>query len=79
MNLGNHPNGNITYGVDDTPDYDLGTNAIYNCNYGYSLNGTNVRTCVQDDQLDTVGNWSGRMPTCERKSCAYHSVLVRLL
>ncbi len=69
MKLGNHPNGSVTYVVDDTPDYDLGTNATYNCNYGYSLNGIDaVRKCVQDDQIDTVGNWNGIAPLCLGKT-----------
>ena len=28
--------------------------------------GNKSRTCMDDDQADTIGVWSGEMPSCER-------------
>ena len=34
----------------------------YSCNTGYELNGPDTRTCGDN------GKWSGKTPSCERKS-----------
>ncbi len=72
--------------VCESLDEQLGMNVYYNnsdrrvmttanisCNEGFSFqNGSHTRICEQDDQINTTvtGEWSGKMPTCERKSCA---------
>ena len=58
-------NGMISYSPDVTPDYDLGTNATITCEAGFYLEGNEVRVCMDDD-----GMWSGREPSCVRKSSA---------
>ena len=58
----------MSYATDTTPEFEIGTVAIFTCNAGFSLNGTlGVLTCVDDDQLDNVGTWGGTEPTCQRK------------
>ena len=42
----------------------VGTIATHACNEGFSLDGQSTRTCMDDDQADTIGVWSGEMPTC---------------
>ncbi len=65
-------NGVITYAPDTAPNYDLGTVATYECDPGYfldlSLGGCMTRTCVNDDGLDAIGDFSGQAPRCIRKS-----------
>ena len=39
----------------------LGSTATYTCNPGFVLDGTDVRTCMAN------GEWSGEVPTCNRK------------
>ena len=34
----------------------------YNCDMGFNLEGDAVRTC------QIIGEWTGTLPTCERKS-----------
>ena len=34
---------------------------------GFALVGDVSRTCMDDDQADTTGVWSGSAPTCARK------------
>ncbi len=62
------PNGFITYAPDTTPDYDLGTVAIYACDTGFvldlSLGGSEMRTCVDDNGLDAFDR---QAPICIRK------------
>ncbi len=64
------PNGVITYTSDNTPNYDLGTVATYACDTGFvldlSLGRSEIRTCVDDDGLDAIGEFDGQAPRCER-------------
>ena len=60
-------NGQVSYAMDMTSPYEIGTVATFTCNAGFSLDGANMLTCADDDQLDTVGTWGGTEPTCERK------------
>ena len=46
--------------VNHTAGTTLGTTATYSCNTGYSLQGSNSRTC------QATGMWSGSPPTCQR-------------
>ena len=60
-------NGQVSY--DMTSPYQIGTEATFTCNAGFSLNGAvDMLTCADDDQSDTVGTWGGTEPTCPRKS-----------
>ena len=64
-------NGFITYTVDTTANFDLGTTATYDCNEGYFLDlsvGNRVRTCEDDNDMDALGMFNGQTPTCVRKS-----------
>ncbi len=64
-------NGVITYAIDTTPNYDLGTVATYECDAGFfldlSLGGSEMRTCVDDLDNDVEGMFSGQAPACIRK------------
>ena len=60
-------NGTISYSPDVTPDYDLGTKATYTCEAGFYLEGSEVRVCMDDDGMDTIGVWSGQQASCVRK------------
>ena len=55
----------VTYAADTTADFSIGTIATHTCNAGYALVGGVTRTCVDDDQADSVGVWSGTAPSCE--------------
>ena len=75
-------NGTISYSADVTPDYDLGTEATYTCEAGFYINITEanqVRRCVDDDEIDAIGGWSGQEPSCDcklsTKVCNYTLVL----
>ena len=59
--------GMVTFAADTTPDFAIGTVATHTCNGGFALVGIITRTCVDDDQADIIGVWSGSAPTCERK------------
>ena len=60
----------ISYSPDVTSDYDLGTEATYTCEAGFYLEGNEVRVCMDDDGMDTIGVWSGQEASCVRKlSC----------
>ena len=59
--------GTITYAADTTPDFPIGTVATHTCSAGFALVGDMTRTCMDDDQEDIIGVWSGSAPTCERK------------
>ena len=48
-------------GVVDQPSNSVGTVAIYDCNEGYLLVGSDTRTCQES------GEWSGEEPGCECK------------
>ena len=68
-NLTSPKNGGINFTMDSFTDFSLETNATYYCDHGFSLNGNKaMRTCEQDDQLDTRGVWSGVAPTCYGKT-----------
>ena len=58
-------NGQVTYNVDITTDFALDTVATHTCNEGFSLVGRSTRTCMDDDQADTNGVWSGVAPSCQ--------------
>ena len=47
--------------------YILGTTATYSCSSGFSLNGTQGRVCVEDDD-STMGMFNGSDATCEGKA-----------
>ena len=68
----------ISYSPDVNPDYDLGTNATHTCEAGFYLEGNQVRVCMDDDGIDTIGVWSGREPSCVRKLSAkvYNSLIL---
>ncbi len=61
-------NGVITYAIDTTPNYDLGTEATYDCDAGFALNlslgGSEMRTCVDDNGLDAIGVFDRQAPRC---------------
>ena len=56
----------IVFASDTTSDFEIGTVATHSCNTGFALVGFMTRTCMDDDQADIVGVWSGSAPTCER-------------
>ena len=64
----------ITYDTDTTPDFAFGTVASHSCITGFVLVGDMTRTCIDDDQADIVGAWSGSPRTCERMDFE-HNVL----
>ncbi len=51
-------NGVFSYSPDITPDYDVGTMAIYLCENGFVLSGDDTRDCQSD------GTFSGMEPVC---------------
>ena len=55
----------ITYDPDITPDFDIGTEATYQCDPGFNLVGVMVRSCTLD--IDVRGVWTEDPPMCERK------------
>ena len=57
----------ITYAADTTPEFAIGTVATHSCAAGFSLIGDMTQTCIDDDQADNVGIWSGSAPSCECK------------
>ena len=59
--------GTITYAADTTPDFSIGNVATHTCSAGFALVGDVTRTCMDDDQADIIGVWSGSAPTCECK------------
>ena len=59
-------NGMITYSTDPASSYDYGTNATLTCNFGFFLEGTEVRTC-SGDGINIVGTWSGQDSACSGK------------
>ena len=58
-------NGMVTYTADTIADFSIGTFATHTCNAGFALVGGMTRTCIDDDQADTVGVWSSTAPSCE--------------
>ena len=63
----NLPNGTIAYTADTTPEFEIGTEATHMCDSGFALVGNMTRACMDDDQADIVGLWSGSTPTCARR------------
>ncbi len=59
--------GRVSYSLDTSEPYDVGTVATYSCNtdIGYGLTGSTTRTCVDGDRLTIVGLWNGVSPTCD--------------
>ena len=53
-------NGMISYANDTSPDFEIGTEATYECDTNYCLNGVDNRIC------DFPGEWSEEAPFCER-------------
>ena len=58
-------NGSIVYVSDTTPEFEIGTVATHSCDAGFALVGGMARTCMDDNQVDIVGEWSGSAPTCK--------------
>ncbi len=54
-------NGNITYGPDMIPDFDVDTVATHSCNFGFRLDGSDTRVCLFG------GIWSDQPRVCQRK------------
>ena len=52
----------VKYVVDTTVEFEIMTIASHTCNVGYALVGVMTRTCMDDDQLDIVGEWSDSPP-----------------
>ena len=69
-------NGVITYMEDMTPNFELTTMAIHECNEpGYTRVGPRIRTCVRSsDPNSLIGVWDQTAPTCVRKSGKFISV-----
>ena len=67
----------ILYAADTTPEFEIGTVATHTCIAEFALVGDMTRTCMDNDQADIVGVWSGSAPTCERND--FYSLLVCLL
>ncbi len=58
----------IRYSGDATAPYDLDTIATYMCNDGYVLERVVERRCTAGVGGSSTGVWTGRDPTCARKS-----------
>ena len=48
-------------GQKNSSTYQYGYSITFTCNVGYTLQGSNVRTC------QTNGQWTGTQPTCQSK------------
>ena len=48
-----------------TPDFDIRTEATYECDPGFILVGVMFRNCTVG--IDGTGEWTEEPPTCERK------------
>ena len=59
--------GSVAYAADTSPEFSIGTVATHSCSAGFALDGDMSQTCMDDDQADIIGVWSGSAPTCERK------------
>ncbi len=66
-------NGVITYTPDIMADYDMGTLALYSCDFGFILVGSESRLCVSG------GIWAGQPPECQCKIVCILSARLRLL
>ena len=69
----------ITYAVDISPEFAIGTLTTHACDAGFTLVGDAMRTCEDDDQADVVGVWSGSPPTCERMAVECYKSLLSVL
>ncbi len=54
-------------------DYDMGTLALYSCDFGFILVGSESRLCVSG------GIWAGQPPECQCKIVCILSARLRLL
>ncbi|XP_064407236.1 sushi, von Willebrand factor type A, EGF and pentraxin domain-containing protein 1-like isoform X2 [Halichondria panicea] len=71
--LANPINGRVTFSPDSLA---LATVATYNCEPGYGLNSTSVRTCVDlSGETDPVGTWNGDASTCSAIQCTTLSAI----
>ena len=66
-------NGYIEYTTEHHTNHTVNSTATYSCNEGYALVGDRQRVCFNDNQQDTIGQWSGSAPSCKGK-ILYHSV-----
>lgn len=48
-------------------DGELGTVCSFSCNEGYELKGDVSTTCHRDEEVEGMGKWDNKVPTCERK------------
>ena len=60
-------NGQVNYSTDATPPHDFETVAIFTCDTGFVLNGTERVTC-ESGGFRRNGLWSGSSPTCTGKN-----------
>ncbi len=70
--------GRISYSLDTTDPFDVGTVATYSCNtdLGFGLTGDPTRTCVDGDRLTIEGMWDGVAPTCDCEQKSYNSCAI---
>ena len=60
--------GSVRYSSNSETTFTIGTIATYSCTAGFVLvGGDTVRSCMDDDQTDTVGVWNGTAPFCVGK------------
>ena len=57
-----------------TPDFDIGTEATYDCDPGFILVGVMFRNCTVG--MDGTGVWTEDPPTCERKDLFKYSFTI---
>ncbi len=65
--MSNPANGSVTFNSmnNENGDFNFGTEAVYNCNTGFSLvGGNNTRICTGDGS-STTGAFNGVALTCE--------------
>lgn len=78
--LGPLTDGSIVYSgdVDSTAPYDINSLATHSCNIGFSLQGSNSRTCTIDNTSPTGGVFDGSIPTCVGKfgSILFYTILI---
>ncbi len=65
--------------VYENGNLEIGAEAVYSCNTGLSLVGSNNRTCTGDGS-STTGTFDGVAPTCEREltKVSYFDVILNL-
>ena len=56
-------------GEKNSSSYQYGNTISFTCNVGYTLQGSQVRTC------QTNGEWTGTQPTCDSKLDSFYVVL----